>query len=149
MRAAASRCYHVGVGFDQARGSSVVSNWLPQVFRLLTDLHDLCSQSDLDMERFVTSALVSYITMSWGLGGHFWEHTVTVGLKHLVIKSDFNYRWLKKRLNKFPILPPFLLPLLKYLSDSRKLWDSITVVLFLGASTWVLHYARKKKQRHL
>ncbi|ROL47015.1 hypothetical protein DPX16_20667 [Anabarilius grahami] len=53
-----SRCYHVGVGFYGARGSSVVSDWLPQVFRLLTDLHDLCSQSDLDMERFVTSALL-------------------------------------------------------------------------------------------
>lgn len=64
MRAAASRCYHVGVGLYGARGSSVVSDWLPQVFRLLTDLHDLCRQSDLDMERFVTSALVSYIRMS-------------------------------------------------------------------------------------
>lgn len=62
-----SRCYHVGVGFYGARGSSVVSDWLPQVFRLLTGLHDLCSQSDLDMERFVTSALVSYNrkSMTW------------------------------------------------------------------------------------
>ncbi|KAL1250207.1 hypothetical protein QQF64_021212 [Cirrhinus molitorella] len=33
-------------------------------FRLHEDLHDLCRQSDLDMERFNTSTLVSYIRMS-------------------------------------------------------------------------------------
>lgn len=62
----------------------MVSDWLPQVFRLLTDLHDLCSQSDLDMERFVKSALVSYSRKCM-----IWKD-ISEYIKHSVIQFDFN-----------------------------------------------------------
>lgn len=62
--------------------------------------------------------------------------------------------WNTKRLNKFPILPPFLLPLLKSTwrrqpcvnQGNSETYHCCAVLL--GASTWVLDYARKK-QRNL